>query len=118
RADPAGVHRQRQAVRRGRRPRPRVHPGEHARSPRAPHAQGGSSRAEGRAMIAARLAILVGLLALPATATAVWMHSAHARLVETTAAPGELAPVATASDVGYCNPERKRVLRRDAADQA
>jgi len=63
-------------------------------------------------MIAARLAILVGLLALPATATAVWMHSAHARLVETTAAPGELAPVATASDVGYCNPELKRVLRR------
>ena len=63
-------------------------------------------------MIAARLAILLALLALPAAATAVWIKSAHTRLVETTAAPGELAPVATASDVGYCNPELKRVLRR------
>jgi len=63
-------------------------------------------------MIAARLAILVALLALPTTATAVWIRSADHRLVEASAAPGELAPVAAASDVGYCNPELKRILRR------
>jgi outer membrane protein OmpA-like peptidoglycan-associated protein len=63
-------------------------------------------------MIAARIVLGVVLLALPATATAVWIDAADTRLRETTAAPGELAPVAAASDVGYCNPELKRVLRR------
>lgn len=63
-------------------------------------------------MIGARLAILFALLAVPAAATTAWIKSARARLAETSAAPGELAPVATASDVGYCNPELKRVLRR------
>jgi outer membrane protein OmpA-like peptidoglycan-associated protein len=63
-------------------------------------------------MIATRLAIALVLLAIPAAVTAVWIESAQTRLAETTAAPAELAPVATASDVGYCNPELKRVLRR------
>ncbi|MEO7732349.1 MAG: hypothetical protein ABIY55_15370 [Kofleriaceae bacterium] len=63
-------------------------------------------------MIGARLAILLALLAVPAAATTAWIKSAKTRLAETSAAPGELAPVATASDVGYCNPELKRVLRR------
>jgi outer membrane protein OmpA-like peptidoglycan-associated protein len=63
-------------------------------------------------MIALRAALLVALIAIPAGLTGVWVKSADARLTEATAAPGELAPVATASDVGYCNPELKRVLRR------
>jgi hypothetical protein len=59
-----------------------------------------------------RVAILVGLLAIPAALTGLWIRSADARLTEMSAAPGELAPVASASDVAYCNPELKRVLRR------
>jgi len=59
-----------------------------------------------------RAALLVVLLAIPAALTGVWIRSADARLTELSAAPAELAPVATASDVGYCNPELKRVLRR------
>lgn len=59
-----------------------------------------------------RAAILVALLAIPAALTGIWIRSADARLTEMTAAPAELAPVASASDVGYCNPELKRILRR------
>lgn len=60
----------------------------------------------------ARAAILVVLLAIPAAMTGVWISSADARLTELAAAPPELAPVASASDVAYCNPELKRILRR------
>jgi hypothetical protein len=63
-------------------------------------------------MIAVRIAILVGLLAVPGVLTGLWIKSADARLTEMSAAPGELAPVASASDVAYCNPELKRILRR------
>jgi hypothetical protein len=63
-------------------------------------------------MTAVRVAILVGLLAIPAALTGLWIRSADARLTEMSAAPGELAPVASASDVAYCNPELKRILRR------
>ena len=59
-----------------------------------------------------RAVILVVLLAIPAALTGVWIRSADARLAELSAAPAELAPVASASDVGYCNPELKRILRR------
>lgn len=59
-----------------------------------------------------RAVLLVVLLAIPATMTGLWIQSADARLVEASAKPGELAPVASASDVAYCNPELKRILRR------
>jgi len=59
-----------------------------------------------------RAVILVVLLAIPAALTGVWIRSADARLAELSAAPAELAPVASASDVAYCNPELKRILRR------
>jgi outer membrane protein OmpA-like peptidoglycan-associated protein len=62
-------------------------------------------------VILARAALLVVLLAVPAAMTGWWIRAADARLVETSA-PAELAPVASASDVGYCNPELKRILRR------
>jgi outer membrane protein OmpA-like peptidoglycan-associated protein len=63
-------------------------------------------------MIAIRAAILVVLLAIPATVTATWISSADTRLAEMTATPTEAAAVAAASDVGYCSPELKKVLRR------
>jgi hypothetical protein len=63
-------------------------------------------------VIALRLAVLAVLLALPAALTGVWIRGADARLVELAGTPGEIAPVATASDVSYCNPELKRILRR------
>jgi outer membrane protein OmpA-like peptidoglycan-associated protein len=63
-------------------------------------------------VIAVRAAVLALLLAIPAGLTGLWIRSADARLTEATAAPGEIAPVATASDVAYCNPELKRILRR------
>ncbi len=59
-----------------------------------------------------RAVLLAVLLAIPAALTGVWIRSADARLTELSAAPAELAPVASASDVGYCNPELKRILRR------
>lgn len=62
----------------------------------------------------ARIGILVVLLAIPATVTGVWINSAEARLEELSAKPSD-APavaVASASDVEYCNPELKRILRR------
>jgi outer membrane protein OmpA-like peptidoglycan-associated protein len=59
-----------------------------------------------------RIGIVVVLLALPVALTGVWMKSADARLREANAAPAEGAPVAAASDVGYCSPELKKILRR------
>jgi hypothetical protein len=59
-----------------------------------------------------RAAILVLLLAIPAALTGLWIRSADARLAEVSATPGDVAPVASASDVAYCNPELKRILRR------
>jgi outer membrane protein OmpA-like peptidoglycan-associated protein len=59
-----------------------------------------------------RIGVLAVLLALPATATGIWIHSAEARLAEMSTAPGEAPAVAAASDVEYCNPELKRILRR------
>jgi outer membrane protein OmpA-like peptidoglycan-associated protein len=59
-----------------------------------------------------RAVILVVMLAIPAGITGMWVQSADARLVAASAKPGELAPVASASDVEYCNPELKRILRR------
>jgi hypothetical protein len=63
-------------------------------------------------MIAARIAIAAALLAVPAGLTGAWIRSADTRLTELSKAPVELAPVASASDVGYCSPELKRILRR------
>jgi hypothetical protein len=63
-------------------------------------------------MIAARIAIAAALLAVPAGLTGAWIKSADHRLTELSKAPVELAPVATASDVGYCSPDLKRILRR------
>ena len=63
-------------------------------------------------MIAARIAIVVVLLAIPATVTGVWIGSAKTRLAEAAATPAEGAPVAAAADVGYCSPELKKILRR------
>jgi outer membrane protein OmpA-like peptidoglycan-associated protein len=59
-----------------------------------------------------RAVIFVALLAIPAAMTGVWIASADDRLAEMAATPGEVAPVASASDVAYCNPELKRILRR------
>jgi outer membrane protein OmpA-like peptidoglycan-associated protein len=63
-------------------------------------------------VIAARIGALVALLMLPAALTAKWIGSAEDRLAEMQAKPGEPAVTASASDVGYCNPELKRILRR------
>ncbi|HEX2686726.1 MAG TPA: hypothetical protein VHN14_08910 [Kofleriaceae bacterium] len=63
-------------------------------------------------MTLVRAGILVALIAIPAALTGLWIRSADARLTEISAAPSELAPVAVASDVAYCNPELKRILRR------
>ena len=63
-------------------------------------------------MIAARIAIVAVLLAIPATVTGVWIGSAKTRLAEAAAAPAEGTPVAAAADVGYCSPELKKILRR------
>ena len=63
-------------------------------------------------MIAARIALVAVLLAIPATVTGVWISSAKTRLAEAAAAPAEGTPVAAAADVGYCSPELKKILRR------
>ena len=63
-------------------------------------------------MIAARIAIVAVLLAIPATVTSVWIGSAKTRLAEAAAVPAEGTPVAAAADVGYCSPELKKILRR------
>jgi outer membrane protein OmpA-like peptidoglycan-associated protein len=63
-------------------------------------------------MMLLRIGVLAVLLAIPAAATGLWIQSAEARLEELSVAPGEAPPVAAASDVEYCNPELKRILRR------
>jgi outer membrane protein OmpA-like peptidoglycan-associated protein len=63
-------------------------------------------------MIAARIGVLVVLLAAPAAMTGKWMGSAESRLAEMEAKPAEGPPVAAAADVGYCSPELKKILRR------
>jgi outer membrane protein OmpA-like peptidoglycan-associated protein len=63
-------------------------------------------------VIAARIAVLIALLAVPAGMTGAWIRSADTRLTELSAAPAEQAPVASAADVAYCSPELKRILRR------
>jgi outer membrane protein OmpA-like peptidoglycan-associated protein len=63
-------------------------------------------------VIAARIAIVAVLLAIPATVTGVWIGSAKTRLAEAAAVPAEGTPVAAAADVGYCSPELKKILRR------
>jgi len=63
-------------------------------------------------VIAARIAIVAVLLAIPATVTSVWIGSAKTRLAEAAAVPAEGTPVAAAADVGYCSPELKKILRR------
>jgi outer membrane protein OmpA-like peptidoglycan-associated protein len=66
-------------------------------------------------MLIGRLIAAAILLAIPAGATAKWIGSAEGRLVEAQATPasssGQVA-VAAASDVEYCNPELKKILRR------
>jgi len=59
-----------------------------------------------------RIGVLAILIAIPVIFVSTWIKSADARLAEATAKPSEQAPVAAASDVGYCNPELKRILRR------
>jgi outer membrane protein OmpA-like peptidoglycan-associated protein len=63
-------------------------------------------------MIVARIALLVVLIAAAPVATATWISSADTRLHELSVKPEELPAVAQASDVEYCNPELKRILRR------
>jgi outer membrane protein OmpA-like peptidoglycan-associated protein len=63
-------------------------------------------------VIFARLAVVVVLLAIPATLTTTWVHSADARLAELATTSTEAAPVASASDVAYCSPNLKKILRR------
>ncbi len=65
-------------------------------------------------MIIGRIIALAILLAIPAGATAKWIGSAEGRLVESqaTSSTVDQPAVAAASDVGYCNPELKKILRR------
>ena len=68
-----------------------------------------------RQVIAARIALFTVLLAIPVATTGVWIGSAKTRLAqstETATAQGDGAPVASQSDVGYCSPELKKILRR------
>src|SRR5688500_1612660 len=59
-----------------------------------------------------RAGVLVVLLAIPATATGLWIGSAEDRLDEMTATPTEKVATASAADVEYCSPELKKILRR------
>jgi outer membrane protein OmpA-like peptidoglycan-associated protein len=65
-------------------------------------------------MIIARVIAAIVLVALPVAATAKWISSADGRLVEaqTSTNTAEKPAVAQAADVGYCNPELKKILRR------
>jgi outer membrane protein OmpA-like peptidoglycan-associated protein len=64
-------------------------------------------------MTIARVGVVAIALALPVVLVATWIHSASTRLAEASAAPSsEQAAVAAASDVAYCSPELKRILRR------
>ena len=58
-------------------------------------------------------ALAAGTLLVPTAFVASWVGSASTRLTESEAAPSaEAGPTAAASDVGYCTPELKKVLRR------
>jgi outer membrane protein OmpA-like peptidoglycan-associated protein len=61
-------------------------------------------------ILAIRAGVLAVLLAFSSIATGTWISSAKERVAEMAAPPQEA--IAAASDVGYCNPELKRVLRR------
>lgn len=65
-------------------------------------------------MIAARIAVVLAFLLLPPVLANRWIGAAETRLVEMEAAKTEeqRPAVASAADVGYCNPELKRILRR------
>jgi outer membrane protein OmpA-like peptidoglycan-associated protein len=65
-------------------------------------------------VIIARIVALVVLIGLPVGATAKWIAGAESRLVEaqTSSNPAEKPAIATSSDVGYCSPELKKILRR------
>jgi outer membrane protein OmpA-like peptidoglycan-associated protein len=63
-------------------------------------------------MMLVRVGIVAALMAVPAVATGVWIHSAEGRLAEMSSSPDQQAPVAAAADVGYCSPELKKILRR------
>ncbi|HEU0030685.1 MAG TPA: hypothetical protein VFQ53_08630 [Kofleriaceae bacterium] len=63
-------------------------------------------------MMITRAVVLVALAAVPVATTVKWIGSAETRLAEATAKPTEQAAVASASDVAYCNPELKKILRR------
>jgi len=62
-----------------------------------------------------RIGVLAVLIVVPVVLLSTWMKSADARLADATAtgkSTEQAAPVAAAADVGYCNPELKRILRR------
>jgi len=62
-------------------------------------------------MMLVRAGVATAAFAVTAVTTGVWIGSAKTRLAESSGS-AEAAPVAAASDVGYCNPELKRILRR------
>ena len=62
-------------------------------------------------MMLLRAGVATFAFAITAVSTGVWIGSAKTRLAESSG-PTEQAAVAAASDVGYCNPELKRILRR------
>ncbi|HET9624934.1 MAG TPA: hypothetical protein VFP84_26385 [Kofleriaceae bacterium] len=60
-----------------------------------------------------RAIVLAILLGVPTVLTAAWIKSADARIEQAKATPAtEEAAVAAQSDVAYCNPELKKILRR------
>ena len=63
-------------------------------------------------IVAARLAVLAVLLAIPAAMTSKWIGSAEARLEDLSATPTEAPAIAAAADEAYCSPELKKILRR------
>src|SRR5262245_59147091 len=63
-------------------------------------------------MTGIRVGVLVVLLIIPVALTSKWISSADTRLVEMSAKPTDQVAVAAASDVGYCSPELKKILRR------
>lgn len=63
-------------------------------------------------MMILRIGVVAVLLAIPSVATSVWIRSAEADLEELSAEPRDAPAVASASEVKYCTPELKRILRR------
>ena len=66
-------------------------------------------------IVALRIAVLAALFAVPAIGVRSWIGSAEERVKAAEAAPPapeEQVATAAASDVAYCNPELKRILRR------